>query len=135
MNRRIGYRLNLNEVSWPQTATYQQALSISSAWSNVGVAPCYFDAYPTWWLVFAHGEIAAALVDDGFSMRELPVAPPGTAKSITRARTFLLPPDLAKGPYSLRVSVGDRDGTPRIALPLPGHDGNRRYRLGQVPIE
>jgi hypothetical protein len=32
------------------------------------------------------------------------------------------------------VSVGSRTGTPRIALPLPGDDGQRRYRLGSIRV-
>ena len=132
---RIGYRLNLIEASWPRIAPRTEALSLSAAWSNVGVAPCYPDANPAWWLVGARGEILAVLVDEDFSMRELPVAPPEKAQATTRARAFLLPPDLAKGEYELRASVGDRDGTPRIALPLPGNDGHRRYRLGKIQLE
>ena len=54
---------------------------------------------------------------------------------VERERRFLLPPGIAKGPYELRVSVGDRDGTPRIALPLAGDDGQRRYALGRLRLE
>jgi len=32
------------------------------------------------------------------------------------------------------VSVGRRDGTPEIALPLPHDDGQRRYRIGKIDI-
>jgi Domain of unknown function (DUF4832) len=135
MNRRIGYRLELKEVSWPRTASRNEALSISATWSNVGVAPCYPDVYPTWWLMGAGGEILAALVDDGFPMRGLSVAPPDKARPATRARAFPMPSAMAKGLYDLRVSVGDRDGTPRIALPLPGDDGHRRYPLGKMQLE
>jgi hypothetical protein len=38
------------------------------------------------------------------------------------------------GDYALYVSVGLRDGTPRIALPLSGDDGQHRYKLGQVVL-
>jgi hypothetical protein len=47
-------------------------------------------------------------------------------------RTFARP--LNAGTYDVFVSVGLRDGTPKIALPLEGNDGQRRYRLGQVKI-
>jgi hypothetical protein len=36
--------------------------------------------------------------------------------------------------YDLFVSVGKPAGTPVIALPLPGHDGHHRYRLGAVTV-
>ena len=32
------------------------------------------------------------------------------------------------------ISVGLRDGTPRLALPLTDDDGQRRYKLGQIDL-
>jgi hypothetical protein len=40
---------------------------------------------------------------------------------------------LAPGEYSFCVSVGDRQGTPVIALPLAG-GRDRRYPLGKVRV-
>jgi hypothetical protein len=33
------------------------------------------------------------------------------------------------------VSVGRRDGTPTIALPLPPDDGQRRYKVGRITLK
>jgi len=41
---------------------------------------------------------------------------------------------LRPGIYDLYLSVGSRIGTPRIALPLDGDDGQRRYRLGSITL-
>jgi hypothetical protein len=42
---------------------------------------------------------------------------------------------LGSGVYSLAVSVGSRQGTPEIALPLGGQVGTtRRYILGKVTV-
>jgi hypothetical protein len=38
------------------------------------------------------------------------------------------------GTYEVFISVGDRTGTPRLALPLPADDGHRRYRLGKLTV-
>jgi hypothetical protein len=43
-------------------------------------------------------------------------------------------PATKPGQYALFISVGQRDGTPRIALPLADDDGQRRYRLGQITL-
>jgi hypothetical protein len=43
-------------------------------------------------------------------------------------------PATQPGSYDLFISVGTRDGTPTIALPLAGDDGQRRYRLGSVSL-
>ena len=40
---------------------------------------------------------------------------------------------LVPGEYALCVSVGSRQGTPKIALPLAGGAG-RRYQVGHVTI-
>jgi hypothetical protein len=36
--------------------------------------------------------------------------------------------------YRIQISVGQRDGTPRLALPLQEPDGLGRYRLGQITL-
>jgi hypothetical protein len=38
------------------------------------------------------------------------------------------------GDYALCVSVGLRDSTPQLALPLAEDDGHHRYRLGQITL-
>jgi hypothetical protein len=41
---------------------------------------------------------------------------------------------LKPGAYDLFISAGSRIGTPRIALPLPDGDGQRRYRIGEIKV-
>ena len=50
--------------------------------------------------------------------------------------TYTLPPQniLRPGAYDVYISVGDPTGLPTIALPLPGDDGSRRYRLGKITV-
>ena len=47
---------------------------------------------------------------------------------------FKLPPVVKPGRYELFISIGDRDGTPRLALPLDHIDGHRRYHLGSIDL-
>lgn len=44
-------------------------------------------------------------------------------------------PTTRPGTCGVFISVGLRDGTPRIALSLTGDDGQRRYRLGTVKLQ
>ena len=44
-------------------------------------------------------------------------------------------PTTRPGTYDVFISVGRRDGTPTIALPLEGDDGQRRYRVGTITIK
>lgn len=59
---------------------------------------------------------------------------PGKAEVRQQRATFDLPFQLAGGEYEVFVSVGTATGSPRIALPLDGADGQRRYRLGTVRV-
>jgi hypothetical protein len=84
-------------------------------------------------------------VDEDFDVRTLPVGPPDKAAAVTREAQsvaqdsrpltgWALPPAniLKPGTYTVWVSVGTRTGTPKIALPLGGEDGERRYKLGEI---
>jgi len=49
-------------------------------------------------------------------------------------RVGLIAPATKPGTYDVFVSVGRRDGTPTIALPLPDEDGQHRYKIGRVEL-
>jgi hypothetical protein len=134
INLRLGYRLQLREVSWPQRISKSKRLSVSSTWANAGVAPCYPGGHPAFTLKDKAGGIVAVLVDEEFNVRDLRVGPPGEAPETGRKRDFGFAPNMPAGVFDLYVSVGDRLGTPTIALPHASGDGHRRYKLGQVEV-
>ena len=125
-------------------------MQVGYRWRNAGVAPCYPGGFPAITLKDAKGGIAGVFVDEEFDMRTLPVGPPDQAQPVGREVKgysldsqasrplieFRMPPDhiLKAGTYDVYVSVGSRSGTPKIALPLPGEDGQRRYLLGKVTV-
>jgi hypothetical protein len=68
-------------------------------------------------------------------MRDLKVGPPEQAPITKHQSEFIIglfAPTTTTGTYDLFISVGTRDGTPTIALPLNDNDGQRRYRIGKV---
>ena len=132
MNLRIGYRIQLVEVSWPELITAGKPFEIRSQWRNGGVAPCYPGGVPTFTLKDSDGAIRAVLSGQAFDLKALEVGPPNEAPVSSVAESFRVPSHLPSGTYELFVSVGDLDGTPRIALPLPDGDGEKRYRLGHI---
>ena len=84
-------------------------------------------------------------VDESFDMRDLPVEPPEQALAKKLRSRFIVArqledprgthaPPTAPGSCDVFVSVGRRDGTPVIALPLPDHDGQRRYCVGKIRL-
>lgn len=135
INLRLGYRVQLVEASWSNSAAAGSTLSFSAKWRNAGVAPCLPGGYPAITLKDSEGGIAAVLTDDSFDMRSLPVDSPGKAEYVSQTTELPLPFNLKPGKYDLFISVGTRTGTPKIALPLSGDDGAKRYRLGTLTVE
>ena len=134
MNLRLGYRLQLTEASWPKTVRTGGQLAFRTDWRNAGVAPCLPGGYPAVTLKDSQGGIAAVLVDESFDVRSLPVAEAGKAENRSVESRLPLPFQLTTGPYDVFISIGTRTGTPRIALPSDGDDGQRRYRLGTIQV-
>ncbi len=138
INRRMGYRLQLHEVTWPRKVVLGQPFPVKWRWANAGVAPCYPGGFLALTLKDDKGGIVSVMTDETFDMRRLAVGPPGAPPVTAHDSEFtagLIAPVTRPGDYDLFVSVGDRIGTPRIALPLPNDDGARRYRLGRVTLE
>ena len=137
INRRMGYRLQLRELTWPRSAIIGQPFSVRSAWANAGVAPCYPGGFMAVTLKDQKDGIVAVLVDEGLDLRDLKPGPRDSAPVVERVWEFVagrVAPVTKPGEYRLYVSVGVRDGTPRIALPMTGDDGQHRYKLGQIAL-
>ena len=163
VNLRLGYRFELREAAWPETVEHGAAFSLTSTWVNVGVARPGEPACVAWTLLDDKGVVRWTSVDGKLDLRELEPTleageRPRTATSEVRfgwKRDQLGSPSAAvarrhdgrivvddglahvlpQGTYTLAVSVGRRDGTPRIALPLKGEIGKtRRYRLGTISV-
>jgi len=137
INRRLGYRLQLREISWPQKVIYGKPFSVDSKWANAGVAPCYPGGFMGLTVKDKQGGIVSVLVDEGFNMRELAVGPPGQAPVSSRRSQFCVGafgPATSPGVYDFYVSIGSRDGTPEIALPLAHGDNDRRYKIGTITL-
>lgn len=149
MNRHLGYRLVPLEVSYPARLPRTAALTLTSTWCNDGVAPCYGGGHPTLTLKDAQGGIVAVCVDERNDVRELPVREvelkgpvarepvdenPPPPPTVTWNASLCLPFQLRPGEYEVYLSVGNKTGSPIIALPLDGDDGERRYRIGSITI-
>lgn len=157
INKRMGYRLMPTSVTWPRSvpiATEQGAFTaykdvtkhgdtgksfkVQWSWVNKGVAPCYPGGYPALTLKDDKGGIVALLVDETLNLRDLKVGEADMAPITTHESEFIIglyAPTTRPGTYDLYISVGSRDGTPVVAMPLGESDGQRRYRLGSISLE
>lgn len=160
VNRRLGYRLLPLSVTFPREVKLGERVKVSSSWMNRGVAPCLPGGYVSWSLIDNAGNVCWSFTDEQFNVNcleptlngmEYPVKvrssgrfgcsvpiPPWNDLVLSDLReegrvketSFDM---LAPGEYSFCVSVGDRQGTPVIALPLAG-GRDRRYPLGKVRV-
>lgn len=146
INRRMGYRLQLNEVSWPEKVTVGERFSIKSEWKNAGVAPCYKGGFPCYTIKDEKGGIVAVLTDEQFNFRKLQTGKPGESPSEKINSEFTIGSrfkdtvktfarNVQTGKFRIFVSVGNEDGTPVYELPYPGTDGFKRYKLGEIEIK
>ncbi len=137
ISRRLGYRIQLRELVLPKEAKVGEGFEVNWTWANAGVAPCYGGGFPALTLKDEKGGLVAVLSDETFDVRQLPVAAPDAATPVahrSRFRAGLTAPATKPGDYDVFVSVGKRDGSPVLALPLPGDDGSRRYKVGRMTL-
>lgn len=137
INLRMGYRLLPVKVSWPASVEIGKWFKVRWTWANKGVAPCLPGGFPTLTLKDAKGGLVSVLVDDTFDLRNLKVGKTLSApvqKLESEFAVGLIAPVTKPGTYDVFVSIGARDGTPKIALPLEGDDGQHRYHIGSIKI-
>ncbi len=137
VNRRLGYRIVIPELTFPAGIVPGVPFEISIRAGNAGVAPPYRDLFPAYTLTDERGGIAGVLVDETLNFRRLPVGPAGRTpltKHVSRLTLDARAPAVKPGRYTLSVSVGRRDGNPEIALPYDGGDSRNRIPVGSVEI-
>lgn len=162
VNKILGYRFELREVTYPACVGMGERFDIRATWANVGVAKCYRGGFAAWTLLDAVGNVVWSSTDEANDFAGLPPAYDGSGEQprtfTSRVRfgcTSELPrrndgvlkqlasrdgmtfggrvPTMKPGTYSLCVSVGSRDGTPEIMLPLAGKKG-KRYPIGKITV-
>lgn len=138
INLRLGYRLQLREIELPKAAEIGNPFEVRTLWANAGVAPCYPGGFMTLTLKDEKGGLVAVLSDETFDVRSLETGPEDAIPTQEHTSSFtagFIAPTTKPGTYDVYVSVGRRDGTPVIALPLPNDDGQRRYHIGKMTLK
>lgn len=145
INRRMGYRIQLREISFPAEVALGEPFTVETAWANAGVAPCHEGGFWAFTLKDEQGGVVSAHVDESFDFKQLKVGPPEQAPVETRQARFTIAlrhvdpvgrhaPPTKPGTCDVFISVGRRDGTPVLALPMNGDDGHRRYKVGSIRL-
>lgn len=145
VNRRLGYRIQLRQISWPAEVALGEPFVVETQWANAGVAPLYAGGFWCFTLRDEKGGIASVHTDESFDLQTLKPGAPEAAAVVTRQSQFTAAlrhvdpvgnhaPPTKPGLYDVYISIGKRDGTPQIALPLKNDDGSRRYKVGQLRL-
>lgn len=176
--RRVGYRFELREASWPDVVKAGEKVPVAATWVNAGVTWCHQPCFAAWTLLDEKDNVVWTCVDEAYDFRnaypkidgtrtwdfqhppkDRPPARERETKVVSSCRFGHDAPSvredavykaakalgwpapdvwqmLKRGTYTLAVSIGTRQGTPKIALPLEGQVGTtRRYRLGKITVE
>lgn len=145
LNLRLGYRIQVREIIWPEEVRLGESFGVSIVLANAGVAPCYPGGYPCVTLKDEKSGIVSVLVDHGLNVKDLKVAKAGEAPVVTSNPTFVIAPDFKdpvkvfyraakSGDYDVFFSIGSKEGTPQLELPHDGHDGHKRYKIGKIKV-
>ncbi len=137
INRRLGYRIQLREISYPNIVSLDKKFYVKMKLANAGVAPCYVGGYPTLTFKDKKGAIALVLTSDKLNVKNLKVGPVDnipTTEITVPLKINAYAPDIADGRYDVYFSIGDLMGTPTLNLPLDNDDGQKRYKIGKIRI-
>ena len=118
-------------------AVIGRPFTVRTVWANAGVAPCYPGGFMALTIKDEKGGMVSVLSDEQMNVRDLAPAAAGAPLLRTNQSQFVagrIAPVTQPGKYTVFVSIGSRDGTPRIALPLADDDGQHRYRLGPITL-
>jgi hypothetical protein len=145
--RRLGYRLELQELKHPTVVRAGQTLELAMRWRNTGSAPCYRPYRLACRLSNDAGQ-GAVLVGQTTVESWLPGSielfhdeffkapgdlPPGAVHEVTER--LVLPPDLPNGRYRLSIGVIDANEQPVVRLGIAGRDEAGWYPLSHVSLE
>lgn len=144
-NLRLGYRIQLREVTWPENIRLGEAFTVSATLANAGVAPCYPGGYPCITLKDDKGGIVSVLVDQKVNVRNFKTGKLNDVPVEKINSTFVIAPaykDVTRvyfrsakpGDYDIYFSISALDGTPLLELPYQGNDGHKRYKLGKIRV-
>jgi len=140
--QRLGYRLVVEEASWPVSVSPGEELAVSLTWGNLGNAPPYRDFMLELSLLTEEGEVVCS---EAVELSDPPTTDWLPAAQIPVSVALTVPAELAAGRYQVAISLFEPRGASageasqevrrRIRLGIRGEDAETRYALGPVTVE
>ena len=145
--KRLGYRLELFELSYHAEVKAGEKLELSMKWRNSGSARCYRPYHLAYRIADAQGHkkvfVGPVTVNnwmpgsiDVFTpefFNEVKDLPPGESYKV--ADSIVLPKEMPPGEYTLSVGVVGVDSEqPVVRLGISGRDSEGWYPLGKIKV-
>ena len=128
-SKKMGYRLLLKEIVFPESMQAGQKIDIPMIWENKGVAPCYGNYDMVLQFKAIESARSQTVSFDNIAVNSLF---PGRYNLSGKIQ---LPPDIAKGNYSLSIAFMHRVSKMcDIKFAIKTEEQNGWYLLGQVKI-
>jgi Domain of unknown function (DUF4832) len=126
LERRMGYRLVLKQISWPRSARAGSMIPVHMLWRNTGVAPPYRPWVPAIQLFSPEGSAVVRLPVD--VRKWLP-------DDSVFDGSIHVPDKIAPKKYRVRVALLDPEsGEPRVQLAIEGKKPDGWYELGWITV-
>jgi hypothetical protein len=129
-NKRMGYRLVINQAQFPSAVQSGSAFELRQLWSNLGVGRSYKNYPLKLYLTDSSGDTVWSATDENFDMTGFVAG-----EVYETFSSFELPTTIAPGEYDVRVALVDDQGNPAIRLGIEGRDSENRYLLGKLNVE
>lgn len=127
--RLLGYRLNIEQASFPAAVAPGGKMTVSTAWTNSAMGRMWQDYNLSYYLLDDQGNAVSAVSDKDINFKQF------VNGSVYHWSTdFKLADDVKEGTYRLAAALTDKEGTPAIRLGIAGNDGKLRYVLGTVKV-
>lgn len=141
INMRLGYRFNIEELSWPYTVTGDKETVFNVRMRNAGVAPNYKGGYVTITVKDGNDNVLAQGTNTTFNTTNLIVKDQQKDKinyssdEITSVNIpVTIPSQTSIGEYKVYVSIGDEYGNPIYELPYDTDSTDKRYIMGMLNV-
>ena len=128
-NRMMGYRFVPDRMQYSSLVKPGGTMYLNSLWTNKAMGRCWKDYDLSIYFEDAKGNTVYTGTDETFN----PIAINGGEPHFYNL-TYELPENLAKGEYTVKFAITDKDGNPAIEMPIPGNDGTLKYYLGEITV-
>lgn len=128
-NRMMGFRFVPDTVSYSHGVKAGDKFYLNSLWSNNAMGRCWKDYDLSVYFEDADGNTVYTGTDESFNPASINGGEPHFFDL-----EYDLPASLPAGTYTVKFAMTDKNGVPKIEMPIAGKDADKKYYLGEVTV-